>query len=275
MLAADSSRDKETESVNGVSDPTSTAAVIVTPEKFRIVSHTKEECVLQVSNVSFETVLFRLLTTCPERYLVKPTKGVIKPNASITATIVLNPAAVNEGDADVKHDDFRLEYCVMRPNDVIGPRCTNVPTIIKSRKEEDRRLVHKKLLRCILQLSPDAAEKRGGTTRSTTGERRREAEEYRDSRGSAGGSLSPANTMPDSTYLTGGSSPSPSAAAAGAAVSGSTKTDLRELEQNTLAAKNKRQMAQQQHQKMKMKTGVFVVSALVALFAVYIMYGLM
>ncbi|KAH9586300.1 Major sperm protein (MSP) domain [Trypanosoma melophagium] len=282
MLAADSVRDKETESVNGVNDPTSTAAVIVTPEKFRIISHTKEECVLQVSNVSFENILFRLLTTCPERYLVKPTKGVIKPNASITATIVLNPTALaNETDLDVKHDDFRLEYCVMRPNDVIGPRCVNVPNIIKARKQEDRRLVYKKLLRCTLELTSGAAGKKGSvdragshpsntSTTNTTGgiaaDKSMGAAEYRDSRGSRDGSLAATHTTTDTGYMT---------ALSSSAGGLSTKTDLRELEQNTLAAKNRRQMAQQQHQKTKMKAVVYAVSALVALIAAWLMYGWM
>ncbi|RHW67652.1 MSP (Major sperm protein) domain containing protein [Trypanosoma brucei equiperdum] len=134
---------------------TAAPSVIVTPDRLHMTAKRKEECLVQITNISFEKVLFRMLTTTPERYLVKPTKGVIEPSASASVLITLSPTTARGEDvSDVNAtDDFRLEYCLQEPEDCIEPRCTNVPALIKEKKQQDRRLVHSKTVRCTVDLT--------------------------------------------------------------------------------------------------------------------------
>nr|CCC95853.1 unnamed protein product [Trypanosoma congolense IL3000] len=130
-------------------------AVIVTPDRLQMTVRKKEECLVQITNISFEKVLFRMLTTTPERYLVKPTKGVIDPSASASILITLSPntARGNETSDLTTSDDFRLEYCFAGPDDFIEPRCANVPALIKGKKQQDRHTVHSKTVRCTVDLT--------------------------------------------------------------------------------------------------------------------------
>ncbi|ESL10219.1 hypothetical protein TRSC58_02051 [Trypanosoma rangeli SC58] len=206
---------------NGSNVPaTTTAALILSPDKFNILPYVKEEFVVQITNVSFETVLFRMLTTSPLRYSVTPTKGVIKPNASIRVTVMLNRSRLEEEEVQGGFDDFRVQYCVIGPNDVIDASCANVPGIIKARKAADRSQVHTKKFRCILEECPKAPSKpvRAEHTRASTLP------------------SVPAEGTPVPQKRADSSSPHAAAS----------KMHLRELEANTLAEKNRREQAQKQ-----------------------------
>ncbi|RNE96197.1 uncharacterized protein Tco025E_09788 [Trypanosoma conorhini] len=218
---------------------TTTAALIVSPEKFHIVPYVKEEFVVQLTNVSFETVLFRMLTTNPLRYSVTPTKGVIKPNASIRVTVMLNRSRLEEEEEALGgFDDFRVQYCVIGPNDVIEPSCANVPDIIKARKLVDKNQVHTKKFRCMLDESPKAPNKPSSAERTDT---------------------SPLASVP-----TEGTAISPKPAETLSPLVPAAKTHLRELEVSTLAEKNRRELAQKQNS-LKKK---ILLALLVALAAV-------
>ncbi|KEG09487.1 hypothetical protein DQ04_05131020 [Trypanosoma grayi] len=236
------------------------AAVIVSPERFQFTPRVKEECVVQVTNVSFETVLFRMLTTSPQRYLVKPTKGVIKPNASVNIVIVFNVSvAKKEGNPFLKSDDFRLEYSIMRPTDVIGPHCSNVVAIVKERKAANRRLVHVKTLRCTLNL-PEEDEALAADAN---------ADAAAAARGTSERQQSPEGAETEAAVASLGSPERRDTSANGSASAGVAKMDPRELEQNTLAAKNRRQLAQQQKKNNKLLLIVF--GALAVLLGILIM----
>ncbi|RNE97974.1 hypothetical protein TraAM80_09041 [Trypanosoma rangeli] len=233
---------------NGSNVPTTTtAALILSPDKFNIVPYVKEEFVVQITNVSFETVLFRMLTTSPLRYSVTPTKGVIKPNASIRVTVMLNRSRLEEEEVQGGFDDFRVQYCVIGPNDIIDSNCANVPGIIKARKAADKSQVHTKKFRCLLEEYPKSPSKpvRAEHTRA-----------------SALPSV-PTEGTPVPQKRADSSSPHTAAS----------KTHLRELEVSTLAEKNRRELAQKQDSlKNKLMVALLVAVAAV-IFGVWSMYA--
>lgn len=83
---------------------------------------------LQLSNVSFKAVMYRLKTTAPKRYVVKPSKGVIRSNGTETIQIQLCTSL----DASVK-DEFRLEYAIVEDGDNVGPKYENVADILAAK----------------------------------------------------------------------------------------------------------------------------------------------
>mmetsp|Transcript_76494 Transcript_76494/g.88935 ORF Transcript_76494/g.88935 Transcript_76494/m.88935 type:complete len:307 (+) Transcript_76494:25-945(+) len=93
------------------------------------------EAFLQLDNVTFKPVLFRIRTTAPKRYVVKPSKGVILPSASQVIQVTLVEKV--ETAAAACKDNFRLEYTVQHETDVI-PSVDAIPDIIASRAKEER-----------------------------------------------------------------------------------------------------------------------------------------
>lgn len=140
-----------------------TPNVIVTPERFQLILGVNEDHTLELNNVGFDSVMFRLLTISPERYIVRHTKGVIKGNSTAKVTIALNrsffaeAAAQSGADAPaVYKDDFRMEYCFVGEKDVIEPRSANVPQLIKAKKADRSATVCKKTFRCHVLMRSDA-----------------------------------------------------------------------------------------------------------------------
>ncbi|KAG8348707.1 hypothetical protein TRVL_00489 [Trypanosoma vivax] len=211
----------------------SPATVVVTPSSLHLVAGAINECVVKVTNVSEDTLMFRTLTTTPERYLVKPTKGIIKKNTTVSVLIMLNMAAIDgETGLQANSDDFRIEYCVLTPNDVIEQRCANVPAIIKARKQEDRRLVHSRTLRCVLDwqsAGSTAVDFRDGDKDKI----KFVSQAQKDEVMSLSDRQSNSSTVMDNIAVQQGG---------GAA---SARTDVHELERNSLNSKNMREFVQQ------------------------------
>lgn len=138
--------------------------VIVTPERFQLAVGVNEDCVIEITNVGFEAILFRLLTTSPNRYIVKHTKGVVQGNSTVKVVVTLNPANIVEETGSKLKDDFRIEYAVLGKSDVVEPRLTNVAQLINAKKAEDKDAVLKKMLRChvILESNPTSSGPTGG-----------------------------------------------------------------------------------------------------------------
>lgn len=150
--------------------------ITVTPEKFQLVLGVNNDITISITNVGFEPVLYRLLTTAPERYVVKHTKGIVKGNSATKITISLNPKKVlaaaqqQQQPSPIIKDDFRLEYAVQGADDVIEPRNGNVPQLIKEKKAANPSAVLKKMLRChVLLDSADAATTITNPAASTVG----------------------------------------------------------------------------------------------------------
>lgn len=90
---------------------TSAPNIVVQPEKFMLIVSVNEDCNVQVTNVGFNPVIFRVLTTGQDRYLVRHTKGYIKGNESAQFTISLNRQHLFDNcppDTKVLKDDFRV-----------------------------------------------------------------------------------------------------------------------------------------------------------------------
>lgn len=145
--------------------PSSPPNVIITPDKFQLVVGVNEDCTLEITNVGYEAIIFRMLTTTPSRYVVKNTKGVIRGNSSGKVEVALNRMHYRERvDPGVTRltDDFRLECALLDPKDVVEPRCANVPQLIKDKKEADPQSVLRKLVNCRVVLNGEP------TNRSST-----------------------------------------------------------------------------------------------------------
>lgn len=137
--------------------------IILTPEKFQLVPGANEDCTLELTNVGYDPVMYRLLSTAPLRYVVRHTRGVVRGNSSAKISIMLNrkeklcsDEQESAGLAYLK-DDFRLEYATLGDKDVVDSRCHNVPQLIKSRKEANPTAVFKKMIRCHVLLNASAA----------------------------------------------------------------------------------------------------------------------
>ncbi|CAD2220431.1 MSP (Major sperm protein) domain containing protein, putative [Angomonas deanei] len=140
----------------------STPSLLITPERFQLVLGVNEDCSVELNNVGYEAIIFRLLTTSPDRYIVRHTKGVIRGNSSMRATIALNRnykfEEENKNGVKVVKDDFRIEYTLLGENDVIEAKFNNVPALIKEKKNESPASVLKKMIRCHLLLDPNASD---------------------------------------------------------------------------------------------------------------------
>ena len=112
----------------------------VVPDAFQLIPSVSEDCTIQITNISFVPVMFRLLTTTPSRYLVKSSRGVIQPCSSETVNISLHQHVEEKCS-----DDFKLEYCALSSTDVLDAKMNNVADLIKATPKEQ---VHKKLIKC-------------------------------------------------------------------------------------------------------------------------------
>jgi hypothetical protein len=101
---------------------------------------------LQLSNVSFKAVMYRLKTTAPKRYVVKPSKGVIRSNGTETIQIQLCAAL----DASVK-DEFRLEYAAVEDGDNVGSKYENVADVLAAKGKAAK---FKKDISCVVHVQP-------------------------------------------------------------------------------------------------------------------------
>lgn len=105
------------------------------PDALHIVagSGSPEVTSLQLNNISFTPVLFRLKTTAPKRYVVKPSKGIIQPNGIQFITISLH-----EKMTESTRDEFRLEYSALRESDSVSSTGDNIPDILAARDKSSK-----------------------------------------------------------------------------------------------------------------------------------------
>lgn len=133
--------------------------IVISPEKFQIVPNVNEDCTIELTNVGFQPVIYRVLTTAPQRYLVKGTKGVIKASATARVTVTLNTRHLRDMEstntAGVR-DDFRVDYALLGEKDVVEPRNANVPNLLRDKKAADPAAVQRKIIRCQVVLDPAA-----------------------------------------------------------------------------------------------------------------------
>lgn len=99
---------------------------------------------LQLSNVSFKPVMYRLKTTAPNRYVVKPSKGVVRSNG--TETIHIHLAEVL-GAQNLK-DEFRLEFAAVEDGDNVGSKYEHLADVLAAKSSRNGK--YKKDISCVV-----------------------------------------------------------------------------------------------------------------------------
>ncbi|XP_065578430.1 vesicle-associated membrane protein-associated protein B-like [Artemia franciscana] len=97
-----------------------------------------------ISNKTEKRVCFKVKTTAPRKYCVKPTTGVLEANSSVTILVSLQPFDINDPAERGKHKFQVLSVAV--PEGMI-----NLDNVWKEVAPED---IHDWKLKCILDLPP-------------------------------------------------------------------------------------------------------------------------
>lgn len=119
--------------------------ISVSPEEFTI--ENGSETTLQLTNICFKPLMYRLLSTAPEKFHVANRHGVLLSGSTITVRI-----GIVAGGMDEKlKEEFRLEYCFVRPGDnVEGVK--DISSVVKKVPKEERK---KKLIKCTIRAAPE------------------------------------------------------------------------------------------------------------------------
>jgi len=115
--------------------------ISVSPEEFTI--ENGSETTLQLTNICFKPLMYRLLSTAPEKFHVANRHGVLLSGSTISVRI-----GIVAGGMDEKlKEEFRLEYCFVRPGDnVEGVK--DISSVVKKVPKEERK---KKLIKCTIR----------------------------------------------------------------------------------------------------------------------------
>ncbi|AFZ81437.1 vesicle-associated membrane protein, putative [Theileria equi strain WA] len=101
--------------------------------EFPLVLYTPLNASLKLENVSSEHVAFKIKTTTPKGYLVRPSTGVIKPGDVQTVQIILQPLSETP---KVINDRFLVQYTVVANDDPISKDMWT--TVAKSAIQDQR-----------------------------------------------------------------------------------------------------------------------------------------
>ncbi|KPA77642.1 putative mitochondrial hypothetical protein [Leptomonas pyrrhocoris] len=150
--------------------------VIVNPEKFELALHANEDCTFELTNVGYEAVIYRVRTTAPQRYYLKHSKGVVKGNSSAKVTIFLNRKHFAEGVQPGQRftkDTFRVECAVLGEQDVVEAHGANLANLIQKKKDANAAAVVQKYIYCRVLLEAEggqenAADSAGEAGRTST-----------------------------------------------------------------------------------------------------------
>jgi len=132
--------------------------ISVSPEEFTI--ENGSETTLQLTNICFKPLMYRLLSTAPEKFHVANRHGVLLSGSTITVRI-----GIVAGGMDEKlKEEFRLEYCFVRPGDnVEGVK--DISSVVKKVPKEERK---KKLIKCTIRAAEPSAQSEPARTTSTS-----------------------------------------------------------------------------------------------------------
>lgn len=120
----------------------------VIPDSLQFAPKLSEDNSIQLTNVSFKPILFRVRTTAPHRYVVKPSKGVVQSNKTEIVNIHLSDNA-GETTEEIA-DEFCIVYCELADGEVVAPKGANVPDLIKSRPKSD---LSKRVIKSFIAVS--------------------------------------------------------------------------------------------------------------------------
>lgn len=93
----------------------SNAQLVVDPEdvRFRFELHKQLWCTLRLTNNGEEDVGFKVKTTAPRRYCVRPNASVVKPGTTMDVNIMMLPQKEQPQDLQKCKDKFLIQYMNM------------------------------------------------------------------------------------------------------------------------------------------------------------------
>ena len=139
----------------------------IVPSALSLICGVSEDTELQFSNPHDGQIIYKVRSTTPARYLVRPREGIIAPRATETISIQLHrPETLSAVD------QFQIEYRVLSPNESI-PKRSDITTRLRQQvalntneiKEVDSM---KKIITCTLssQQSPTPVKQRAASAYS-------------------------------------------------------------------------------------------------------------
>ncbi|TXG71805.1 hypothetical protein EZV62_000384 [Acer yangbiense] len=109
------------------------------------------ECTIQLSNKSDEYVAFKVKTTSPKKYCVRPNIGIIKPKATYDFTVIMQ--AQKEAPPDLLCKDKFLIQCTVVPFETTDKDITSE---MFAKDKETGKYVEEKKLRVVLISPPQS-----------------------------------------------------------------------------------------------------------------------
>lgn len=137
------------------------ANIFISTQHIQLFLGARESGSIEVTNVSPASVVYKLLTTSPERYAVKQKKGIILPNSSKHVTIALKESLLPPGNSgreeEVIKDTFLLEYALVEKGDNTDPN--HLSELLKEKKRQS--LSSKKMISCRVFLGNNRKDNEG------------------------------------------------------------------------------------------------------------------
>ncbi|KAI9195202.1 hypothetical protein LWI28_012654 [Acer negundo] len=111
----------------------------------------QSECMIQLGNKSDEYVAFKVKTTSPKKYCVRPNIGIIKPKATYDFTVIMQ--AQKEAPLDLLCKDKFLIQCTVVP---FGTTDKDISSEMFAKDKETGKYVEEKKLRVVLISPPQS-----------------------------------------------------------------------------------------------------------------------
>ena len=113
---------------------------------------------LELRNPSEQRVCFKVKTTAPRRYCVRPNSGIVQPNGKVKIAIMLQPIEQDSQSERSKHK-------FMVQSTIIQDESSNPDTVWQNATPED---IMDSKLRCVFQAQPSSAATAESSTISST-----------------------------------------------------------------------------------------------------------
>jgi hypothetical protein len=100
---------------------------------------------LRIRNTAAKRVAFKVKTTAPKRYCVKPNSGILDPEQSMSVSVILQP--FNCDPIEMINHKFMLQYVYLNENEV--QLCIN--DILNKWKDMQASRFHEIILKCVFE----------------------------------------------------------------------------------------------------------------------------
>lgn len=102
--------------------------------------------VLTLENVTNDLVSFKVKTTAPKRYCVRPNCGIIAPSTTVTVDVLLQPFVYDAGDKN-KHK-FMVQCMILKKSEQ-GDEALNIEAHFKEIESSDPERISDTKLKCV------------------------------------------------------------------------------------------------------------------------------